>query len=48
MNFDVSDHKNSKRVRSINLKEGDLDRLVFPFKKHSITSLEYKPFLDLA
>ena len=44
MSFDVSDHKNSKRVRSIKLKEGDLDRLVFPFKKHSITSLEYKPF----
>ena len=44
MSFSVSDHKNSKRVRSINLKEGDLDRLVFPFKKHSITSLEYKPF----
>ena len=44
MSFEVSDHKNSKRVRSINLKEGDLDRLVFPFKKHSITSLEYKPF----
>ena len=44
MSFNVSDHKNSKRVRSINLKEGDLDRLVFPFKKHSITSLEYKPF----
>ena len=44
MSFDVSYHKNSKRVRSINLKEGDLDRLVFPFKKHSITSLEYKPF----
>ena len=44
MSFDISDHKNSKRVRSIKLKEGDLDRLVFPFKKHSITSLEYKPF----
>ena len=44
MSFSVSDHKNSKRVRSINLKEVDLDRLVFPFKKHSITSLEYKPF----
>jgi protein CsiD len=44
MSFEVSDHKNSKRVRSINLKEGDLDRLVFPFKKHSITSLEFKPF----
>ena len=44
MSFDISDHKNSKRVCSIKLKEGDLDRLVFPFKKHSITSLEYKPF----
>ena len=44
MSFEVSDHKNSKRVRYINLKEGDLDRLVFPFKKHTITSLEYKPF----
>ena len=44
MSFDIFDHKNSKRVRSIKLKEGDLDRLVFPFKKHSITSLEYKPF----
>ena len=44
MSFDVSDHKNSQRVRSINLKESDLERLIFPFKKHSITSLEYKPF----
>ena len=44
MSFDISDHKNSKRVRVVSLKEGDLDRLVFPFKKHSITSLEYKPF----
>jgi protein CsiD len=26
------------------LQEGDLDKLIFPFKKHSITSLEYKPF----
>ena len=44
MSFDVSDHKNSQRVRSINLKESDLERLIFPFKKHSTTSLEYKPF----
>ena len=44
MNFSISDHQNSKRVRVIKLKESDLDRLVFPFKKHSILSLEYKPF----
>ena len=44
MSFAVTDHVNSKRVRVIQLNESDLDRLVFPFKKHSILSLEYKPF----
>ena len=44
MSFSVSDHKNSKRVKVIDLKESDLDKLIFPFKKHTITSLEYKPF----
>ena len=44
MSFSISNHKNSKRVRVINLQESDLDKLIFPFKKHSITSLEYKPF----
>ena len=44
MSFSISDHNNSKRVRVIKLNESDLDRLVFPFKKHSILSLEYKPF----
>ena len=44
MSFSISDHKKSKRVRVIKLQESDLDKLVFPFKKHSITSLEYKPF----
>ena len=44
MSFNVADHNNSKRVSVIKLNESDLDRLVFPFKKHSITSLEYKPF----
>ena len=44
MSFNVADHINSKRVRVIKLNESDLDRLIFPFKKHSITSLEYKPF----
>ena len=44
MSFLVTDHQNSKRVRVIKFKESDLDRLVFPFKKHTVLSLEYKPF----
>ena len=44
MSFNTSNHKNSKRVKVISLKESDLDKLIFPFKKHTITSLEYKPF----
>ena len=44
MSFSLSHHNNSKRVRVIKLNESDLDRLIFPFKKHSILSLEYKPF----
>ena len=44
MSLEIKDHKNSKRVRVIKLRESDLDRLVFPFKKHSVLSLEYKPF----
>jgi len=44
MSIEIKDHKNSKRVKVIGLKESDLDKLIFPFKKHTITSLEYKPF----
>ena len=44
MSFSLSNHNNSKRVRVIKLNESDLDRLIFPFKKHSILSLEYKQF----
>ena len=44
MSFTLSHHNNSKRVRVIKFNESDLDRLIFPFKKHSILSLEYKPF----
>ena len=44
MSFTIQDHKASKRVRVIKFKEADLDRLIFPFKKHTILSLEYKPF----
>ena len=44
MSFTIKDHSKSKRVQVITLQESDLDKLIFPFKKHSITSLEYKPF----
>ena len=44
MSFTIKDHSKSKRVQVITFQESDLDKLIFPFKKHSITSLEYKPF----
>ena len=44
MSFTISNHKKTKRVQIINIKHQDLDRLIFPFKKHTVTSLEYKPF----
>ena len=44
MSFTIEDHKASKRVCVIKFREADLDRLIFPFKKHTILSLEYKPF----
>ena len=44
MSFKIENHQKSKRVSIIKLEEKDLDRLIFPFQKHTITSLEYKPF----
>ena len=44
MSFVINSHESSKRVKVIKLNQKDLDRLIFPFKKHTITSLEYKPF----
>ena len=44
MSFIINDHTKSKRIKVINFQESDLDKLIFPFKKHTITSLEYKPF----
>ena len=40
----IENHKKSKRIKVINIKEELLDKLIFPFNKHNITSLEYKPF----
>ena len=44
MSFTINSHQKTNRVQVINIKGEDLDRLIFPFQKHSITSLEYKPF----
>ena len=44
MSLEFKNHEKSKRVKIINIKHQDLDRLIFPFKKHTVTSLEYKPF----
>ena len=44
MSFTINSHEKTNRVQVINIKSEDLDRLIFPFQKHTITSLEYKPF----
>ncbi len=44
----IENHKKSKRIKVINIKEELLDKLIFPFNKHNITSLEYKPFSRFA
>ena len=44
MSFTIKEHSQSKRIQVLKLPESDLDKLLFPLKKHTITSLEYKPF----
>ena len=44
MSFTINSHEKTNRVKVVNIKSEDLDRLIFPFQKHTITSLEYKPF----
>tara|TARA_Y100001970_G_scaffold47815_1_gene60550 strand:+ start:1721 stop:2626 length:906 start_codon:yes stop_codon:yes gene_type:complete len=44
MSLEIKNHEKSKRVKIINIKETDLDKLIFPFNKFNIRSLEYKPF----
>ena len=42
--FDISEHEKSKRIVSIKIEDEILDKLIFPFNKFNITTLEYKPF----
>ena len=44
MSLEIKDHSISKRIKVIQIQESELDKLIFPFNKHSIQSLEYKPF----
>jgi len=37
-------HSASKRIQNIKIQEKELDKLIFPFNKHNVQSLEYKPF----
>mgnify|MGYP001285625279 CR=1 FL=1 len=42
--FEISFHEKSKRIINIQIDDQIVERLIFPFKKFNITSLEYKPF----
>ena len=44
MSFTITSHDKSKRIQVVKIKSQDLEKLIFPFQKHTITSLEYKPF----
>ncbi len=44
MSLELKNYEKSKRIKIISIKEADLDKLLFPFNKFNITSLEYKPF----
>jgi len=42
--FEISFHQKSKRIINIKIEDQIIERLIFPFKKFDIASLEYKPF----
>ena len=42
--FDINFNENTSRIIDIDIKEEILNKLIFPFNKFDITSLEYKPF----
>jgi len=42
--FEISFNEKSKRIINIKIEDQIIDRLIFPFKKFTISALEYKPF----
>tara|TARA_B110000305_G_scaffold203648_1_gene232736 strand:- start:2133 stop:3047 length:915 start_codon:yes stop_codon:yes gene_type:complete len=42
--FEITNHEKSKRIINIKIEDEILEKLIFPFHKFDITTLEYKPF----
>jgi protein CsiD len=42
--FEIAAHEKSERIISIKIEDQILEKLIFPFNKFNITTLEYKPF----
>jgi protein CsiD len=42
--FEITKHKNSKRIINIKIDDEMIEKLIFPFNKFNVTALEYKPF----
>ena len=42
--FEISKHEESKKIVNIKIEDEIIDKLIFPFNKFDITTLEYKPF----
>jgi len=42
--FEIIEHEKSKRIINIKIEDKILEKLLFPFNKFDITTLEYKPF----
>ena len=42
--FEISPNKLSPRIIDIKIKNETIEKLIFPFKKFDLTSIEYKPF----
>ena len=47
MNLEIKDHSISKRIKVVQIQETELDKLIFPFNKHSIQSLEDTTFFKV-
>jgi len=42
--FEIAEHEKSKKIINIKIEDEIIDKLIFPFNKFDITTLEYKPF----
>ena len=40
----ISEHNNSKRIINIEIEDEIIEKLIFPFNKFDLTTLELKPF----